>query len=225
MNSVNIIKLKSNNPNKYVVVKLPDGTMCVHDKESGENFFNRKSIAELTGLTVRSISLHLEQYKALPIKGRNPSINLNLFNSKRPVEFFPFGAVNYIAYRSNKPEAIQARDYTERALNEKFNRDVGFTKTIEPTREDKILHKARKQQAKIRMQTDALYTELNFTKPNAERTKEILDELSELKPEELRINRQIKNIENCFGSLSKETSARSQSKLLDFDNNSKKKLF
>lgn len=215
------LKLKDNNPDKYVIVKLPDGTMCVHDKESGENFFNRKSIAELTGLTVRSVSLHLEQYKVLPIKGRNPSINLKVFNSKRPVEFFPFGAVNYIAYRSNKPEAIQARDYTERALNEKFNRDVGFTKTIEPTREDKILSRAKKQQAKIRMRSDALYTELNFMNPSSERAKEILEEISELKPEELRINRQIKNIENCFGSLSRETSARSQSKLLDFGNNSK----
>lgn len=216
------LKLKDNNPDKYVVVKLADGTMFVHDKESGENFFSQKSIAKITGLTRQAVSQHLKQYgdmrKEKKSNERNTFIALKVFDSDKPIKFYTFSALTYVVYRSNSNEAIEYRDYIEKALNEKFNKDTGFTKTIEPTREDKILHRAKKQQAQIRMETDSLYVELNFGNPSHKRAKEILRRLDELKPEELRIKRQIKNIENCIGSLGRETSARTQSTLLEFNN-------
>lgn len=216
------LKLKNNNPDKYVVVKLSDGTMFVHDKESGRNFFSQKAIAVMFGLSISAVSRLLKQYKNIQKEKKsnlqNLQISLNVFDSDKPVVFHSFSAVTHVAYRSNSPNAVDYRDYIEEAINEKFNKDAGFTKSIEPSHEDKILSRAKKQQAKIRMETDSLYVELNFGNPSYKKAKEILKKLDELKPEELRINRQIKNIENCIGSLGRETSARSQSTLLDFNN-------
>ena len=132
--------------------------------------------------------------------------------------------IHYIAgdvlHRLKSPRAIKFRIWA----NEKTFRTPEQPKSIEPSRKDKILLKAKKQQAKIKTVTDALYVELNFRNPSHKRAKEILKRLEELKPEELRLKRQIQNIENCFGSLNRETSARSQSRLLDFDNKSKRRL-
>lgn len=57
------LKLKNNNPDKYVVVKLVDGTMFIHDEESGKNYFNQKAIAEITGLNQGTVSYHLSEYQ------------------------------------------------------------------------------------------------------------------------------------------------------------------
>lgn len=212
------LKLKNNNPDKYVVVELVDGTMFVHDKESNENFFSQESIGKLCGLSQRMVSYHLSQYKAFGGNVQNMYISLNVFNSTKPVNFYSFDSLTYVAYRINKPEAVEIRNYINEQLNRMFNQDIGFTKSIEPSREEKTLSRAKKQQAKIRMETDSLYVELNFGNPSHKRAKEILKKLDELKPEELRIKRQIKNIENCIGSLGREISSRSQSTLLDFNN-------
>lgn len=213
--------LKENNPKNYVVVDLDNGISFVHDNNTGKNWFNQEAISRITGLTQGRISQGISQYNDEMGNITNSNIALNVLNSTKTVKFYDFDIVTYIVYRSNSLKARQMRKYIADSIDEKFNKDAGFTKTIEPTHEDKILSRAKKQQAKIRMRSDALYTELNFMNPNPERAKEILEEINELKPEELRINRQIKNIENCFGSLSRETSARSQSKLSDFGNNSK----
>ena len=147
------------------------------------------------------------------------SKNLKTGKKGRPRRYVNFGMIIMVAGRSRSDKAMSIVILAGKLLNEKYNQIQGYIEIPKTSHEDKILSRAKKQQAKIRTQTDALYTELNFTNPNAERTKEIIKEIGELKPEELRIKRQIKNIENCFGSLSRETSRRSQSKLLDFDNN------
>ena len=142
------LKLKDNNPDKYIIVKLADGIMFVHDKESGKNFFTQKAVAEVTGLNIRTVSYHLNEYKARKSNSNNIGISLEVFNSDKPVRFYPFAALSYVAHRANTPEAIEYCDYLEEAIDEKFNKDTGFTKSIEPSREDKILLRAKKQQAK-----------------------------------------------------------------------------
>ena len=114
------LKLKNNNPDKYVVVKLVDGTMFIHDEESGKNYFNQKAIAEITGLNQGTVSYHLSEYKARKNNIENIDINLQVFNSKKPIVFHPFSALSYVTHRANTPEAIEYCDYLEEAINEKL---------------------------------------------------------------------------------------------------------
>lgn len=218
MNKKSKLVLKENNPDKYVIVELADGTMFVHDKESGKNFFSQKAIIKITGLTQGRISRAINKYNDEMGNITNSNIALNVLDSTKPVKFYDFDIVTYIVYRSDSLKARQTRKYIADSINEKFNKDAGITKTIEPTHEDKILSRAKKQQSKIRMETDSLYIELNFGNPNHKRAKEILKRLDELKPEELRLRYQLKNIDNCVGSVGRETSARTQSTLLEFNN-------
>lgn len=120
------LKLKEKTPDQYVVASLPDGTMFVHDKESGENFFNQKTIAKLCGLSQRMVSHHLTQYETFKSNIQNMYIALDVFNSNKPVNFYSFDCLTYVSFRSNKTEAIQMREYINSQLNRMFNHDVGF---------------------------------------------------------------------------------------------------
>lgn len=217
----------SNNIDNYKFGELEINDVCVshlHDK-NGENWFDDNAGALLLGITPRAYRKHVNNIlNDSEIFGPISTKNLKTGKKGRPKRYVNFGMITMVAGRSRSDKAMSIVILAGNLLNEKYNQVQGYAEIPKPSREDKILSRAKKQQAKIRMRSDALYTELNFMNPSSERAKEILEEISELKPEELRINRQIKNIENCFGSLSRETSIRSQSKLLDFDDNSKNKL-
>lgn len=120
--------LKECNPKNYVVVELNDGTSFVHDNINGQNYFSQKAIQKISGLTQKSVSKHIKRFKDHMNNTTNSSINLEIFNSKKPVEFYSFDVVTFICFRSNKKEAIQMRQYIQEAINEKFNADTGLAK-------------------------------------------------------------------------------------------------
>lgn len=125
----NMIGLKSNNPDKYVVVNINDNICCVHDNNSGNNYFSNKMIAKCTGLGERSVEIHWRNFKELNSNRKNLSVSLKVLNSDKPVEFKSFDFLTYVTYRSNKSEAILMRNYIVDALDDKFNKDAGFNQS------------------------------------------------------------------------------------------------
>ena len=121
-----MIELKSNNPKNYVIVNIDDNICCVHDNNDGNNYFSNNVIAKCVGLGERSVEIHWGNFKELNNNRKNLSVNLKVLNSKKPVEFKSFDFLTYVTYRSNKEKAVQMRNYIVDALNEKFNKDIGF---------------------------------------------------------------------------------------------------
>jgi hypothetical protein len=113
-----------------VVVNLPNGISFVHNNETGKNFFNQNAISRITGLTQGRISKAIRRYNEEIEDITNSNILLKVLNSRAPVKFYDFDVVTYIVYRSDKLEAIQMRKYISDAIDERFNRDVGFQKPL-----------------------------------------------------------------------------------------------
>lgn len=111
------------------IVNLDDGVSFIHDNNTGKNYFNRKTISKISGLSSKTVSKHINKYKDLSNKSQNMRLNLKVVDSKKPVTFYSFDVVTYVVFRSNQEEAIQMRNYISDAIDEKFNRDAGFTQT------------------------------------------------------------------------------------------------
>lgn len=121
--------LKENYPN-LTVVNLENGISFVHDNNTGKNYFNNKTIAEACGLKERTIRDHWRKFKELNSNGDNIAVSLKVLNINRPVVFKSFDFFTYVAYRSDKNEAVGVRNYISDAIDEKFNKDVGFKKPL-----------------------------------------------------------------------------------------------
>lgn len=126
-------ELKETEENKnYLIAKLEKDNeeyYFIHDKESGENYFNQAVLKELFGVTQRNMSHHLNKYLEINENDRNKSsIVVKLVHSKNRVKFYSFDAVTYLAYRINTEEALSIRDWISQALNEKYNQQTGLSK-------------------------------------------------------------------------------------------------
>lgn len=133
-------ELKETEDNKkYHIEKLEDEKgeqyYFVHDKESGDNWFNASTLSKMFNVPKRTVYDHLKRYNEE--KNKNDTkcekwqLLLNLSNSSKPVHFYSFDAVTYFAYRTNTDNAIAIRDWINDALNEKYNHERGFTKEIQ----------------------------------------------------------------------------------------------
>ena len=107
---------------------LDDDVQFVHDKETGKNYFSNKVIAKCTGLEESVVRKHWSNFKELNTNVQNMHVVLKVANVKQGVDFKSFDFLTYVAYRSNKPEAIQMRNYIVNAIDEKFNKDVSVIK-------------------------------------------------------------------------------------------------
>lgn len=126
-------ELKETEDNKnYLIAKLEKDNeeyYYIHDKETGENYFNQAVLKELFGVTQQTLSEHLNKY--LEINENNTTktcIVLKMVNSKKGVKFYSFDAVTYLAYRINTEEALSIRQWISKALNEKYNQQTGLSK-------------------------------------------------------------------------------------------------
>lgn len=126
-------ELKETEENKnYLISKLEKDNeeyYFIHDKESGENYFNQAVLKELFGVSKMNISKHLNKYLGInENKSTKSLIVLKLVHSKSGVKFYSFDAVTYLAYRINTEEALSIRDWISQTLNEKYNQQQGLTK-------------------------------------------------------------------------------------------------
>lgn len=101
----------------------------VHDKETGDNFFNQKTLVGLFGVSVGTISKHLNRYfkdlESNSTNSRIPLISLKTNNGTKRVKFYGFNAVTYLAFRINTPEAIEIQNTINSLLNKLFNVATG----------------------------------------------------------------------------------------------------
>lgn len=126
-------ELKETEENKnYLIAKLEKDNeeyYFIHDKESGENYFNQAVLKELFGVSKMNISKHLNKYLGInENKSTKSLIVIKLVHSKSGVKFYSFDAVTYLAYRINTEEALSIRDWISQALNEKYNQEKGLSK-------------------------------------------------------------------------------------------------
>lgn len=129
-------ELKETEDNKnYLIAKLEKDNeeyYYIHDKESGENYFNQSVLKELFGVTQQKMSRHLNKYLEQKERINNNtqklSIVLKMVNSKKGVKFYSFDAVTYLAYKLKTEEALSIRDWISQALNEKYNQEKGLSK-------------------------------------------------------------------------------------------------
>lgn len=129
-------ELKETEENKnYLIAKLEKDNeeyYFIHDKESGENYFNQAVLKELFGVNKQNMSRHLNRYlKQISddsTKSTKCRITLKMTHSDKPVHFYSFDAVTYLAYRINTDSALSIRDWISQALNEKYNQQTGLSK-------------------------------------------------------------------------------------------------
>lgn len=121
--------LKENYPN-LTVVNLENGISFVHDNKTGKNYFENKMIAECTGVKESTVRDHWRNFKNFNTNVNNIDVSLKVVNIDKPVVFKSFDFLNYVIYCSNEPEAVGMRDYITDAIDEKFNKDVGFKKPL-----------------------------------------------------------------------------------------------
>lgn len=121
-----------NSEENYVVESMSIGDSAVefvHDTETGDNFFNQKTLVELFGVSVGAISKHLNKYlkdlESNSTNSRIPLINLKTNNRTKRVKFYGFNAVTYLAFRINTPEAIEIQNTINSLLNKMFNVATG----------------------------------------------------------------------------------------------------
>lgn len=122
-----ILKEKYEN---LTVVDLDNGISFVHDNKTGKNYFSNEIIAKACGLDESTVRNHWGTFKELNNNVDNINVNLKVLNIKKPVGFKSFDFFTYVAYRSDKPEAVGMRNYISDAIDEKFNKDVGFKKPL-----------------------------------------------------------------------------------------------
>lgn len=121
--------LKENYEN-LIVVDLDNGISFVHDNKTGKNYFKNETIAQACGLKESTIRDHWRKFKELNSNVDNIDVVLKVANVKQGVDFKSFDFFTYVAYRSNKDEAVGVRNYISNAIDEKFNKDVGFNKPL-----------------------------------------------------------------------------------------------
>lgn len=126
-----------------VVECLNGGFEFVHDKTDGSNWFNQKTLAKMFGVTQQSVSNKLKTYLNL-VGGSNDQykknsialIRLKIENADKPVNFYNFKAVSYLAHRFNTVEALNMLEWIDSSLNTMFN--VATGKTDIDTKLDKL---------------------------------------------------------------------------------------
>ena len=119
--------LKDDN-GEYLIECIDDDIQFVHHNKTGRNYFSNKVIAKCCGLGERAVVKHWNNFKDFNTKGTNSSVSLKVLNIDKPIEFKSFNFLTYVAYRSNKPEAVIMRDYISDAIDKKFNKDANLVK-------------------------------------------------------------------------------------------------
>ena len=122
----NMIELKSNNPDKYVVVELDNGICFVHDDKNNKNFFSNKIIAQACGTNESNVRRYWKNFKDKRTNVSKSHVSIMIVNSDKPVDFKGFDFFNYVSNRVNTKEALQMQEYIANAIDEKFNKDIGF---------------------------------------------------------------------------------------------------
>lgn len=158
-NEFETFELDGDYPN-LIVSELENGVSCVHNVLTGDNFFNSKTIEKTLGLTKQKVSYHISKYEEFLTKSKKiglsqeysnsnktDKIKLKIKNSDKPVSFYSFDVLTYIAYRVNTLEAISMRDWIQNALNEKFNNYHNI---------DLVDMKAKNERLKNKKQYDSL---------------------------------------------------------------------
>lgn len=127
-------ELKENKENKnYLIAKLEQNDeeyYFIHNKEDGNNYFNAEVLAEMFDVSIKNIRYHNKQIEEKISKDRNPILTLKLSHSAKPVKFYGFSVVRYLASRINTEKAFAMCEWIDDALNEKYNQERGFTKEI-----------------------------------------------------------------------------------------------
>lgn len=125
-------ELKETEENKnYLIAKLEQNDeeyYFIHNKEDGKNYFNRKVLSEMFDVDLRSISYHTKQIEEKMGKTKNFGVALKLSHSTKPVQFYGFSVVRYLASRINTEKAFAMCEWIDDALNEKYNQQTGLTK-------------------------------------------------------------------------------------------------
>ena len=123
------MKLVLKDDNGEFLVECLDGDVqFVHHNKTGKNYFSNKVIAKCTGLEESVIRKHWRKFKGFDSNVQDMHVSLKVLNIDKPIEFKSFNFLTYVAYRSNKPEAVIMRDYISDAIDEKFNKDANLIK-------------------------------------------------------------------------------------------------
>lgn len=228
--------LKEKHPKEYVTVNWENGISFVHNNETGQNFFSNKIIAECTGLDEVTVRRHWMKFKDLNNVGgtnvHDMNVSLKVLNINRPVDFKSFDFFTYVAYTSNKPEAVQMRNWIVKALDEQFNQDVGFTQPEQPK---SLEQDVRKTIQYLRNKTWE-ETTLAFEAGTKREFNEHMDLADKYAMDANKRERQLRNAINCNKRLKRESELNiqgvltesgkekvfiptTQSRLTDFSNN------
>lgn len=121
--------LKENYEN-LIVVDLDNGISFVHDNKTGKNYFSNKIIAKACGTDESNVRRYWGEFKAKRTNVLNSHVSLKVLNIDKPVGFKSFDFFNYVSNRVNTKEALQMQEYISDAIDEKFNKDVGFNKPL-----------------------------------------------------------------------------------------------
>lgn len=121
--------LKENYEN-LIVVDLDNGISFVHDNKTGKNYFNNKTIAQACGTDESNVRRYWSNFKEKRNNVLNSHVVLKVANVKQGVDFKSFDFFNYVSNRVNTKEALQMQEYISNAIDEKFNKDIGFKKPL-----------------------------------------------------------------------------------------------
>lgn len=184
--------LKENYEN-LIVVDLDNGISFVHDNKTGKNYFSNKIIAQCTGLDEVTVRRHWMNFKELNTNVQDMNVSLKVPNIDKPVEFKSFDFLTYVAYRSNKDKAIQMRNYISDAIDEKFNKDVGFKKPLvdrlsDALNIDKVTLAERNKELESQVRTTSKIN-LNMTNQLSLSNKALEEAEREIKRYENEVNR------------------------------------
>ncbi len=232
--SIKKLKLKDNNPKNYVVVDLDNDVSFIHDNNTGKNFFSNKMIAEACGTDESNVRRYWGNFKDKRTNVINSHVSLFTVNSDKPVDFKSFDFFNYVSNRVNTKESLRMQEYIADSIDEKFNRDVGFTKTIEPTKSLEKDVREIIQQLKTKVWEEATLAFEAKTKQEFNEHMDLADKYAmDVNKREL----QLKNVINCNKRLKRESELNrhgiltesgnakvfiptNQTRLTDFSNNS-----
>lgn len=118
------------NYENLIVVDLDNGISFVHDNKTGKNYFSNKMIAQACGTDESNVRRYWRDFKEKRTNVLNSHVSLKVLNIDRPVDFKSFDFFNYVSNRVNTKEALQMQEYISDAIDEKFNKDVGFKKPL-----------------------------------------------------------------------------------------------
>lgn len=198
------------------VVNLPNGISFVHDNKTGKNYFNNKTIAKCTGLDEATVRRHWMSFKDLNTNVQELNVTLKIHNIDRPVVFKSFDFLTYVSYRSNKDKAIQMRNYISDAIDEKFNKDVGFQKPMVERLADAMNVEKVKQAERIKeLESQVLSMSKRLGNQRA-----LEKEVVQLKEEVARSNIEIADLYGKLGTMKGNYWKRELEKVQSFVNHS-----